>query len=444
MSALPMLQLRGMELLGTNDHKESGLIFPRIQRRTAVMRDGWGLLLLILALILAVPAAWSDENQISGKSVVVFPLVNMSPGGAQTEHQASLSEAVEQEFGAVGFTLVPRDQWTGEAARLKIPPLRVLEAQQALALSRSAIADMAVIGSYSMDNDRILVSVQCYDVSAGTLITGFLHTMRFNLGFYNLLHREIADLVQKVIFVTAPKLIGIQAEVRVNEITFTCPQDGLEVVVEGQKSVGRIEDGILVFDTGGVRAGTVLRIEKQKEGYHTVWQTINAAPEVALVPIPKKDTWATEFNWTTGQLEGGGATMRWYPVPNWVMVGFSEYLFTQVPTVSNGSWPIHADSELLAGLYLFWPPESAFRLGISAGFGTYLSWVPATTLPIYTDVYINMVNVWAEYHIWDVTFLLRIQAKVSLGLGKNVLGTNFISGGPLGIPVTLGVVLPWR
>ncbi|MGD0725135.1 MAG: hypothetical protein ABSB63_06175 [Spirochaetia bacterium] len=406
------------------------------------MRNARRLLLLILPLILAVPPGWSDESQISGKSVVVFPLAPLA--GAQKDRQASLSEAVEQEFGAVGFTLIPQDQWIGEAGRLKIPPLRILEAQQALAIARSTTADMAVIGSYSMENDRILVSVQCYDVAAGTLITGFLRTMRFNLGFYNLLHREIGDLVQKVIFVTAPKLIGIQENLRVDAITFTCPQDGLEVVVEGQKSAGRIQDGSLVFKTGGVKAGTVLRLEKQQEGYHTVWQTVHAAPEVVLTPIPKKDTWATEIDWTTGQLEGAGATMRWYPLPNWIMVCFSEYLFAQIPFVHGASWPLHSDSELLAGLYLFWPPESAFRFGISAGFGTYLTWVPATSLPVYTDVYINLLNIWAEYRIWNVTFLLRIQGKVALGLGTNVLGTNFISGGPLFIPVTLGVVLPWR
>ncbi len=406
------------------------------------MRNARRLLLLILPLILAVPPGWSDESQISGKSVVVFPLAPLA--GAQKDRQASLSEAVEQEFGAVGFALIPQDQWNGEAVRLKIPPLRILEAQQALAIARSTTADMAVIGSYSMENDRILVSVQCYDVADGTLITGFLRTMRFNLGFYNLLHKEIGDLVQKVIFVTAPKLIGIQENVRVDAITFTCPQDGLEVVVEGQKSAGRIQGGSLVFKTGGVKAGTVLRLEKQREGYHTVWQTVHAAPEVVLTPIPKKDTWATEINWTTGQLEGAGATMRWYPLPNWIMVCFSEYLFAQIPFVHGASWPLHSDSELLAGLYLFWPPESAFRFGISAGFGTYLTWVPATSLPVYTDVYINLLNIWAEYRIWNVTFLLRIQGKVALGLGTNVLGANFISGGPLFIPVTLGVVLPWR
>ncbi len=406
------------------------------------MRDSRRLLLLILPLILAVPSGWSEESQISGKSVVVFPLAPLA--GAQKDNQAALSEAVEQEFGAVGFTLIPQDQWIGEAGRLKVPPLRVLEAPQALAVARSTTADMAVIGSYSMERDDILVSVQCYDVADGTLITGFLKTMRFNLGFYNLLHREIADLVQNVIFVTAPKLISIQAGVRVDEITFTCPQDGLEVVVEGQQSIGRIQGGSLVFHTGGVRAGTVLRLEKRREGYHTVWQTIHASPEIALAPIPIKDTWALEINWTTGQLEGAGATMRWYPVPNWVMLGFSEYLYAQIPFVPDASLPLHSDSELLAGLYLIWPPESAFRLGISAGFGAILTWVPGTSLPVYTDVYVNPLNIWVEYRVWGLTLLLRIQAKVGLGLGTNVLGTNFIAGGPLGIPVTLGVVLPWR
>jgi hypothetical protein len=430
--------------LSRDDFIEQHLIFSHIPRRTGVMRDARRLLLLILPLILAVPSGWSDESQISGKTVCVFPLVNMSPGGQEKERQASLSEAVEQEFGAVGFALLPQDQWIGEAGRLKIPPLRVLEAQQALALSRGTSAEMAVIGSYSMDKDRILVSVQCYDVSDGTLITGFLRTWRFNLGFYNFLHKEIADLVQNVIFVTAPKLIGIQEEVRVNEITFTSPQDGLEVVVEGQKSAGRIQSGSLVFQTGGVRAGTVIRLEKQQEGYHTVWQTIHAAPEVALAPIPKKDTWAVEINWTTGQLEGAGATMRWYPVPNWIMVGFSEYLYAQIPFVPDASWPLHSDSQLFAGLYLFQPPESHFRFGLSAGFGAILTWVAGTSLPVYTDVYINMLSIWAEWRVWDVTLLFRIQGRVALGWGTNVLGTNFIFGGPLFIPVTFGVVLPWR
>ena len=168
-------------------------------------------------------------------------------------------------------------------------------------------------------------------------------------------------------------------------------------MIEGQKSVGRIKDGTLAFNTDGLRAGTPLRVEKQQEGYHTLWQNVIASPEIALTPIPRANILSFELDWTAGQLEGAGGTLRWYPVPDWIMVNFSEYLYTQIPFVPNGSWPIHSDSELLAGLYLFFPPESGFRMGVSSGFGTILTYIPSTNLPLYTDVYINIFSLWSEW-----------------------------------------------
>jgi hypothetical protein len=409
------------------------------------MRDVRGLVLLILPLALAALPARSDDTLISGKSVCVFPLVNKSPNAAaQKEYQKPLSEAVQQEFGEVGFTIIPQESWISEADRLKIPPERIGEAQQALPIAQGAAVDMAVIGSYSRDKDRILVSVQCYDVAAGTLITGFLHTWRFNLGFYNSLHAEIADLVQRVIFSTAPQLITLQENVRVDEITFTSPQNGMEVVLEGQRNLGRIQDGSLVFQTNGVKAGTPLLLEKRLEGYHTVWQTVNASPRIALPALPKMDTFALEVNWTAGQLEGAGATLRWYPVPNWLMIGFSEYLYTQIPFIPDAIWPIHSDSELFAGLYLFLPPQSTFRMGISAGAGVILTSIPLTSLPLFTDVYINLLSAWLEWRPGDFTLLFEIQGKLTLGIGDNLLGKNGLHWGPFLPPLKLGVVIPWR
>ena len=289
------------------------------------------------------------------------------------------------------------------------------DAPQVLLLGGKAGADMAVSGFYWMENNRILVSLQCYDVKAGTLLTGFLHTWRFNLGFYNSIHAEIADLVERVVFLSAPRLITLKDEVRVDEITFASPQDGMEVVIEGQKSVGRIQDGTLVFQTHGIKAGTPLRVEKQQEGYHTLWQNILAAPEVLLTPLPRKNILSLELDWTAGQLQGAGATLRWYPVPDWIMVNFSEYLHTQVPLVPNGSLPIHADSELLAGLYLFLPPESGFRFGISAGVGTILTYIPSGNLPIFTDVYINLLSIWGEWRVWGIPMFCEDRAEGSPG-----------------------------
>ncbi len=407
------------------------------------MRDPRGLVVLILPLLLTVPRAWSVDAKVVDKSVTVFPLANLSPGGAQQEHQKALSEAVRQEFASVGFRILTDDLWSAEAARQKLAPDRVTDAPQVLLLGEKAGADMAVSGFYWMEDNRILVSLQCYDVKAGTLLTGFLHTWRFNLGFYNSIRAEIADLVERVVFLSAPRLITLKDDVRVDEIAFASPQNGMEVVVEGQKSIGRIQDGTLVFQTGGIKAGTPLRVEKQQEGYHTLWQTVIAAPEVLLTPIPRKNILSLEVDWTAGQLEGAGATLRWYPVPDWIMVNFSEYLHTQIPLVPNASFPIHADSELLGGLYLFLPPESGFRFGISAGFGTILTYVPS--LPLYTDLYINLLSIWGEWRVWGVPMFSRIDLKIPLGLGNNLLGQGLpIHWGGFLPPITLGVVLPWR
>ena len=380
-----------------------------------------------------------------GRSVCVFPLVNLASNAEQQEHQKALSEAVQQEFEAAGFTIVPQDTWAVQAAHLSLKPERISEASQALRIARSIGADMAVAGFYQMDKDRLLVSVQCYDVAAGTLITGFSHTWRFNLGFYNNLHAEISDLVQKVIFTTAPRLVDLKDSVRVNQITFTSAQDGMEVVLEGAKSVGRIQNGTLVFQTGGVKAGTPLHVEKRQDGYHTVWQTVPAAPQIALAPIPRKDNLTFDAEWTLGQIEGAGAGIRWYPVPDWVFAGFSEYLFLDIPLVAGGSLPIHADSDLVVGLYLFWPPQSPFRLAVSTGAGTILTAYPGLPLPLFTDVYFNLVNLHFEWIAWGYRMFAQVQLKVPLGVGNNLLGNKGpVYWGPWFPPIALGVVIPWR
>ena len=409
------------------------------------MRYGRWLAFLILPLALAAPSGWTDDSQAAGRTVCIFPLANLSPSDQQKEHQKPLSDAVRQEFAAVGFTVLPDDSWTTEAARLKLAPDRVTEPSQAILLGQKAGADMAVSGFYWMEKDRVLVSLQCYDVKAGTLITGFLHTWRFNLGFYNSIHAEIADLVHNVVFLSAPKLITLKDDVRIDEITFTSLQNGMEVVIQGQKSIGRIQNGTLVFQTDGLKAGTPLLVEKRQEGYHSLWQSVIASPEIPLTPIPRKNNLSVEIDWTAGQLEGAGATLRWYPVPDWIMVNFSEYLSTQVPFVSNGSWPVHADSELLAGFYLFQPPEAGFRLGISAGVGTILTWVPATPLPLFTDLYVNVLSLWTEWKVAGLPMFARIELKVPLGIGNHLLdsGPPIHWGGFLP-PLALGVVIPWR
>ena len=78
------------------------------------MRERTGLLLLILPLIVLVPRAWSAAASVTDKAVCVFPLANLTPNGAQSEHQKALSDAVRQEFEAVGFHILPDDSLPAE------------------------------------------------------------------------------------------------------------------------------------------------------------------------------------------------------------------------------------------------------------------------------------------------------------------------------------------
>jgi len=404
------------------------------------MRDIRHLVIIALALAFSAAAGWAASDLVSDKSVCVFPLVDTST--AHNDHQKPFSEAVRQEFEAVGFRIVPQEKWALQATLVAQKPDRISDPSSALEIARGAGADMAVAGSYQVSNDRVLVSVQCYDVTAGTLISGFSHTWRFNLGFYNSLHAQISDLIQRVVFSKSPRLIAIKDGIRVDQITFTSTQEGMEVVVEGQENVGRIQGGSLVFTAQGVKAGTLLRIEKRQEGYHTVWQEVRAAPQIALTPIPKKNHFAVEAEWTAGEVAGAGVGLRWYPVPDWFFLGLSEYLFTQVPTVSAGTWPFHSDSTLLLGLYLFLPPQSPFRMGIATGGGIFLTALPDAGV-LFTDVYANLLDIFFELRAGNVRLFARAEGKLTLGIGNNLLGSRVVTWNSSLPPFTFGVVIPW-
>ena len=83
-------------------------------------REPW--FLPYFRITLAAAGGWPADSKVTDAQVCVFPLANLSPNGAQQEHQKPLSDAVRQEFEAVGFKILPDELWTAEAARLKLAP----------------------------------------------------------------------------------------------------------------------------------------------------------------------------------------------------------------------------------------------------------------------------------------------------------------------------------
>ena len=84
------------------------------------------------------------------------------------------------------------------------------------------------------------------------------------------------------------------------------------------------------------------------------------------------------------------------------------------------------------------------RLGASTGIGLILSEVAAggTNLPAYMDVYLNIASLWGGVSFRRLSFFLRPELKLALGVANpNLLGRFFILLGNTFVPVTLGAVL---
>jgi hypothetical protein len=386
-------------------------------------------LFLLLALFQVREAAWGEDN--GGRLACIFPLTDLS--GGDREREKTVTEAVGMEFQAAGFRVVPREQLQS--------PVSDGQSQAVISLARGYGADLAVSGFFTTDEDRLLVTISCYDVLGEGLIGGFVRSWRFNLGFYNSLHDEIAGLLSHLEFSEAPpqlKEVASAAGLRTIELTSTL--EGMEVLIAGETKAGEIENGRLILHTPGIEPGTLLKVEKKKAGYHSAWETVRAAETVTLAPIFKNTEYAVEINSTLGQLLGAGGAVRMYFIPDFFFVGVSIYPYAQVPIAEGGSPVFHADLGFFVGQYLFFPADFPFRIGVSAGFGGIFSLVLSPNMPPYTDFYINILNVWTELNLQGISFFLRSEMKYSLGIGNNALAQEVINWEHLP-PITLGVLL---
>ncbi len=399
--------------------------------------------IVLLTVCLAAGSAWSDAGRFQGKSACVFALADYSDSPEGAERQAPITEAVQQDFASAGFRITAPERWREEAGKLSLRPADLVAGPSAVAVALAANADLAVTGFYSLRENRILVSVQCYDTRGGVLAAGFQRAWRFNIGFYNSLHAELAKLLERVSFTQAPRLAAVAEDVRVPEITFTSSQEGMEVLVEGDRSAGRVSGGELPYEAGGLQAGALLKVEKRLEGYHTAWETVAASPRMPLAPLARMENREWEVDWTLGQAVGAGGSLRLHIVPNWLLVWLSDYLYAQAPFAPNSAWVFHNDAGIGVSQYLFFAPDSVFRAGISAGVGFLVSQVATGGIPPYGDPYLVLGSPWCELRLGAASLLLRVDLKYTLGGDASALGRDLLHWGGFFPPVTLGVVAPW-
>ncbi len=403
-------------------------------------------ILLLSLSALAVAPTLPAQNPVANRKVCIFTIQNLTRGGAFAEYEASITEAVEQEFDGSGARLIKSGAWS-KAPRMPLDPRDLLRSPAALAVAEDIGAELAVNGSYTIENEQILVSLQCWDVAAKALVSGFLRSWRFNLAFYNSLHEEITSkLVPRTVFWgdrggSSDTSTGTASpsSPAVSEISFLSPNEGMEVLIEGETPAGVIEDGRLNWPAGSLAPGTKLTVTKRKTGFHTARQAIRVGPEVRLTPLEKETRESVEVDWTLGQLIGLGCAVRGYAVPDTLFTWISGYLSLQLPSTSAGRPVFHSDLGTGVGAYVFFPPGSLIRLGVSTGIGAIVSFQPIAAAHPYADFYLNPINVWVEADIKGITFFVRQEWKYTLGLANNLLGRDWMMVVNSFPPMTIGI-----
>src|SRR5271169_1262744 len=211
-------------------------------------------ILLVTLMSFASAIGWGADPAFSGRKAVIIPIADLSAKGADAERQNRLSATVAAEFEAAGFSLLSDN---GTEARAEEQG-GSLAGPAAAAIARRTQADVAVSGSFTVDNDQIVVVLSCYEAETGALAAGFLKSWHYNLTFYGNLRSEVEDMLARL---TLPAPRGPETGAAAPAaVTFTSRQEGMEVVLGGERSMGTIQQGKLVMPAGAVRIGSPLLV----------------------------------------------------------------------------------------------------------------------------------------------------------------------------------------
>jgi len=388
-------------------------------------------LTLLLCLTIALPPAFA-QTPVAGTRCLILPVQDLSATDAAKDYVATITDAVRAAFSARGYTVLSDAEWSSLADSRNLDPSLAVSSGDALAIARTAGADVAVTGYFTLQNDQIHYALQAWDVAAGTLSAGLEETSPFNLAFFSALSVAMNDRLLSRITLSA-KATPL--------VTFTSANEGMQVLIAGDLDVGRVSAGRLAFALGSVGPGTRVLVRKVLKGYHTAEETVTLVTDkdIPLKPLQKEHRAGAEASLTSGQLLGAGGAVRGYAIPDWLFLSIGGVLWVQPPATFAPRFAFHTDTSVGLGGYLFFLPDSPVRVGVSTGAGIMMTFVPA--LPAYADFYLNVGSWWVEAGIAGTTFYVRQEYAYALGLGTNLLGTGWMMGQfP---PTTIGMLFRW-
>ncbi len=400
-------------------------------------------MLLFLGALARLPAQATDQPPTQPLPAAVFRAVDLSPTPEYGEYQSILTGMLRAEVATAGFQVLPEDKWDASREKRGYQDVDLLAGDKALEVAAEAGARLAVTGFYRVENRQFVLEIKCYDVEARAFIQGVLKTGRLTLAMYNLMDGAVKELLPKVRLVGKPP--PPPGPAIAEQVTLLSRDEGAEILLAGSQTIGAIRDGSLLMPPIPFPVGSAITVEKRKEGFHPSRESLlleNPVQEFRLKRMRPLTRWGTEFNWTFGQVLGFGAAQRYYLKPDVSYLAAELYNYAQT-NFSSGHPLFHHDLRILYGGYLFTGPDDLFRLGWSTGAGVILTWFTIPDQGLYGDWYLNLINVSLELNFRRFLVYLRSEGKYALGIGRNLLGSSWLSLGNGPPPVTAGFMWKW-
>ena len=346
------------------------------------MRQRPYLVISCAALLFAVVRpGFATGAPLGGMTVCLFPLVDLTPAGTLGEYAKVISDDLGVELQQAGVPMVAAAHVQEVVTSRGVSPRDLLAPRAAASSARAAGGDIAVNGFIALEDDTLKVSLRAYDARSGVLLAGLLKDLRFDISLYAFLWEAVSEMLAQA--VPAPPAVALPPAV---------------AAVAPQRERGEM----------------------------------------------RPSRFALEADWTLGQLLGAGSAFRFYLSPDFLFLSPAVYVSAQPPVGSGGNTALHVDGAFLIGAYLFFPPSSPFRLGLSTGGGAILSWTKAPNIPVFFDPYVDIANLWIELNISWFSISLRSDLKYSLGgQAPNLLGQGVILWGGFLPPISLGVLFKW-
>ena len=412
-------------------------------------------ILLLLTLLLSTAAGWPEPEP--GAKVCVFLFTNLSETERRDIFRDIVTDALTVELKVAGFGVVPQAEWQKQLREEGVREEELLRGPVAVRLAGKLKADLALTGFVRIDDGDLLVGIKCYEVASERLILSLLRRGTASLQVYSLINDSAAELVAalrnppaalpaETVTVQRQSVVEeVSSEDRVVElgipvqVTLLSKDEGAEIYLAGERSLGRTEGGRLSFVS---KAGTRLILTARKPGrYEARIETrLKKDTKLKLPPLQPVLPLELELEYSAFQFLGLGAAYRRYLEPGWRFWRLEDYLYLQYPFTYPRATPIpHNDLELQVGSYLFIPPGSRLRFGVAAGLG--FIYTLAGSPPGYADAYLNPLDAWFELNLRNWALYYKVETKYFLGLFPDLNGTGYME--IYGPTLSLGVIRRW-